>query len=380
MRTTPVKILHCADIHLDSPFADRSPEKAAIRRNELRGAFSSMMTYARLNSVDIMLIAGDLFDNEYVTPDTVSIVLREFKDNKSCRFVISPGNHDPYTQNSVYDKIEFPLNVYIFNSESLSMFSFDDLETDVYGYAFTSSSLEYNPFAGRNPSNPGRINILCAHGELGVPVSHNCPIKLTDITSSTFDYVALGHIHNSGGIEHSTGVYYGYSGCIEGRDYGECGYKGALYGEVSKRNGVFLADMRGLRFSKRRYEILNINLTGAVSEDKAYGMIYSAVAKNYGEDTSLRLVLTGEVSPTVSLSGSVIRQKLEGGLFSLQIKNNTLPLFDYEMLVKDKTIRGEFFRRLLPLLKSSDREEREDAALALRYGLSALAGNDITSD
>jgi DNA repair exonuclease SbcCD nuclease subunit len=235
MRTKPVKILHCADIHLDSPFADRSPEKAAVRRNELRGAFSSMMTYARLNGVDIMLIPGDLFDNEYVTPDTVSLVLREFKDNKSCRFVISPGNHDPYTQNSVYDKIEFPLNVYIFNSEQLSLFSFDDLETDVYGYAFTSGVLEYNPFAGRNPKDPGRMNILCAHGELGVPVSHNCPIKLTDITNSTFDYVALGHIHNSKGIEHSNGVYYGYSGCIEGRDYGECGYKGALYGEISKK-------------------------------------------------------------------------------------------------------------------------------------------------
>jgi DNA repair protein SbcD/Mre11 len=379
MRTTPVKILHCADIHLDSPFADRSPEKAAVRRNELRGAFSSMMTYARLNSVDIMLIAGDLFDNEYVTPDTVSLVLREFKDNKSCRFIISPGNHDPYTQNSIYDKIEFPLNVYIFNSAQLSLFSFDDLETDVYGYAFTSSELEYNPFAGRNPSNSGRINILCAHGELGVSVSHNCPIKLTDITNSTFDYAALGHIHNSSGIEHSNGVYYGYSGCIEGRDYGECGYKGALYGEISKKNGIFVADMRGLRFSKRRYEILNINLTGTVNQDIAYDKIYSAVGKNYGEDTSLRLILTGDISPAVSLSDSVIRQKLEGGLFSLQIKNNTLPLFDYAILGKDKTIRGEFFRRLLPLFEGSE-EERETAALALRYGLSALAGNDITSD
>ncbi|MHB1155113.1 MAG: metallophosphoesterase family protein [Eubacteriales bacterium] len=379
MKPTPVKILHCADIHLDSPFTDRSPEKAAVRRNELRGAFSSMMTYARLNAVDIMLIAGDLFDSQYVTPDTVSLVLREFSGNKFCRFIISPGNHDPYTQNSIYDKIEFPSNVYIFDNDRLSYFSFDDLETDVYGYAFTSPLLEYNPFAGHKPENPDRLNILCAHGEIGVPVSHYCPINLTDITTGGFDYVALGHIHNSSGITQINGVYYGYSGCIEGRDFGECGYKGALYGEISKKNRVCNADIRGLRFSKRRYEILSINLTGAVSEETAYDKIYTAVRKNYSDDTSLRLNLEGEISPSVSLSESVIRQKLESGLFSLQIKNNTLPLFDYSMLEKDKTIRGEFFRRLLPFLQGSD-EQRENAALALRYGLSALTGNDITSD
>lgn len=379
MKTTPVKILHCADIHLDSPFADRSPEKSAVRRNELRGAFSSMMTYARLNSVDIMLIAGDLFDNRYVTPDTVSLVLREFSSNKSCRFVISPGNHDPYTQNSIYNKIEFPSNVFIFDSDRLSFFSFDDLKTDVYGYAFTSPSLEYNPFSGQKPENPDRLNLLCAHGEIGVPVSHNCPINLTDITAGGFDYVALGHIHNSNGITQTNGVYYGYSGCIEGRDFGECGYKGALYGEFLKKNRVCNTDIRGLRFSKRRYEILNVNLTGTISEITAYDKISAAVRKNYSDDTSLRLVLEGEISPSVSLNESVIRQKLESGLFSLQIKNNTLPLFDYSMLEKDKTIRGEFFRCLLPFFKGSD-EQRENAALALRYGLSALAGNDITSD
>lgn len=379
MRDKPIKILHCADIHLDSPFADSSPEKAAVRRNELRGSFSSMMTYARLNNTDIMLIAGDLFDSEYVTPETVSLVLREFNGNRSCRFVISPGNHDPYSQNSVYEKVDFPPNVYIFDSEELSLFSFDDLETDVYGYAFTSPVLEYNPFAGKKPHDPRRINLLCAHGELGASVSHNCPIKPADITSGAFDYIALGHIHNSGGIERAGNAFYGYSGCLEGRDFGECGYKGALYGEISKKNGVFSADIRGLRFSKRRYEILNIDLTGAPDNDTAYKIIFDAAERKFGDDTSLRLVLGGDVSPSVNISENVIRQRLEGSLFSLQIINNTLPLFDYEMLENDKTIRGEFFRQILPMFEGSA-EDRETAALALRYGLRSLAGNDLLAD
>lgn len=374
----PVKILHCADIHLDSPFADRRPEKAAVRRNELRGVFSSMMTYARLNAVDIMLIAGDLFDCQYITSDTVSLVQRAFSDNKKCRFVISPGNHDPFSQNSIYDKTEFPSNVYIFDSERLSFFSFDELETDVYGYAFTSPDLDYNPFSGRKPENSSRINLLCAHGELGVSASHNCPIKIADLTESGFDYAALGHIHNSSGIKQTNGVYYGYSGCIEGRDFGECGYKGALCGEISKQNGVFRANLRGLRFSKRRYEILTVNLTGETETDAVYDKIFTSILKNYGDDTSLRLILEGNISPNVNINNIYIRQKLENTLFSLQIINKTFPLFDYAMLENDKTIRGEYFRRMLPFLNTDD--ERENASLALRYGLSALAGNDITPD
>ncbi|MDD4772066.1 MAG: DNA repair exonuclease [Eubacteriales bacterium] len=378
MEPISVKVLHCADIHLDSPFADRDPEKAAVRRSELRGAFSSLMTYARLNEADIVLIAGDLFDSEFVTSETISLVLREFARNASCRFVISPGNHDPYTQNGIYDKTDFPPNVYIFDDNRLSVFSFDDLNTDVYGYAFTSPSLEYNPFAGRRPENSGRLNILCAHGELGAAASLNCPIKLTDITSGGFDYVALGHIHNSDGVSLANGVYYGYSGCLEGRDFGECGYKGALFGSINKTDGVCKADIRGLRFSKRRYEILTLNLTGMTDAEAVYDKISAAVEKKYGNDTSLRLVLEGEISPSLILSESIIRQNLEN-LFSLQIKNNTLPLFDYALLEKDQTIRGEYFRCLLPLLQG-DEADRSDAALALRYGFSALAGSDIPAE
>ena len=53
------------------------------------------------------------------------------------------------------------------------------------------------------------------------------------------------------------------------------------------------------------------------------------------------------------------------------------PLLDYDELMNDISIRGAFFRELLPKLNSDDEEERKTAAAALRYGLSALEGNDI---
>ena len=187
-----IKILHCADLHLDSPFSLDDIKKSEIRRAELRGAFTSMMLYAKTEGVDIMLMAGDLFDSEYVSRDTAALMSREFSSNPNCRFVIAPGNHDPYTPESVYARVTFPDNVYIFDGDKLSYFAFDELGVDVYGYAFTSPALRANPFAGKRPRNPDRLNLLCAHGELGAVASQYCPIPLSDVRESGFDYIALG--------------------------------------------------------------------------------------------------------------------------------------------------------------------------------------------
>lgn len=56
-----VKIMHTGDIHLDSPFSSLTSRQAEVRRNELRAAFTSMMTYAKMNNTDLLLIAGRRF-------------------------------------------------------------------------------------------------------------------------------------------------------------------------------------------------------------------------------------------------------------------------------------------------------------------------------
>lgn len=131
------KILHIADVHLDSPFSLLDPQKSQARRNELRGTFTSAMMYAKMEKYDIVIIAGDLFDCEFVTRETMDLITSQFAANPNCKFVIAPGNHDFYSSASPYSKTKFPENVYIFTSETLTCFRFDDIGVDVYGYAFT---------------------------------------------------------------------------------------------------------------------------------------------------------------------------------------------------------------------------------------------------
>ncbi len=361
-----MKFIHSADIHLDSPFALLPPDRAAVRRNEIRAAFTSMLLYARLNACDMVILSGDIIESAYATRDTANLLIREFEAMPKVKIIIAPGNHDPYEKGSLWSSQSFPDNVFIFDSDKLSYFSFDDLNTDVYGFAFTSNTLESNPFAGMSPLNPDRVNIIAAHGDLTSPISKKCPITKAEIEATGCNYVALGHIHNTTGIAVAGKTHYGYSGCLEGRDFGECGHKGAIVVEIDDDKRV---TTRGIRFSKKRYEILTLDVTGSTSVEDAREKFRTAYAKSgFSADTILRLVLEGSVAPEFSAAMSDFSENI------VEFVDNTSPTYDADYLQNDPGIRGAFYRELLPLLQSDDVAKRRVAAEALRLGLREIQG------
>mgnify|MGYP000870584768 CR=1 FL=1 len=171
-----IKVLHTGDIHLDSPFSGLSPDRAELRRAELRSAFTSMMTYARTGDIDIVLVTGDLFESRYITRETAELVTGEFS-RVGCPVIVSPGNHDPYTHGSIWEKIKMPDNVKVFSSDVLQCFSFPELNTDVYGYAFVSGEMTSVPLASASVADRGRINLICAHADMTSPLSHSAPLS-----------------------------------------------------------------------------------------------------------------------------------------------------------------------------------------------------------
>jgi len=372
-----VKILHTGDIHLDGPFTLEDAGTSEARREELRGTFRAAIEYIRANGVQICLIAGDMFDSEYAMRETVNMMVDEFARTPGCKFVISPGNHDFYTPNGVYATTDFPANVHVFKTRDVERLEFPELGCDVYGYAFTGPFMERNPIVDMRPADGSRINILCAHADTASPISKYCPLTEADISGSGFDYIALAHIHNSTGILRSGDTVYAYSGCLEGRDYSECGYKGAIVGTISKLDGAATVSLSGMRFSKRRYADERINVTGISAPAEATEKLKDLIeTKKFGEDTLLRVTFEGSVAPDLRILPADFASAVTE-LYSFEMIDRTLPLFDAEKLSADNTIRGAYFRKLLPLLQNGTQDEREIAAAALRYGMGALDGADI---
>ena len=367
-----IKIFHCADIHLDSPFSLYSPREAESRRTELRAAFTGALMFAREQGADLFLISGDLFDGEFVTRDTLELLSREFRRSADMRFFIAPGNHDHLGPGSPYNNVSFPPNVHVFGKERECV-RIDELGADIYGFGFDSQTMISSPVAGWQGLDPRRINILVCHGDTSSPHSETGPVTMGDIAASGFDYIALGHIHKGTGVMSFNGVSYAYPGCLEGRGFDELGYKGALFGTVDKGR----ADLKSYRFSNRRYELAEVDLTGIADKSEALEVIRRGI-KQYVDDTALRLTLTGELKQAFVILPNEIGTGREFP-YSIELIDNTFIAPNIGELEKTNTIKGIFCRNLAARISASPEgsEERRIYTLALKYGLAALDGRSV---
>lgn len=360
-----IRVLHCADLHLDTPFSLHSAREGERRRTELRSDLSSLMLLVRQAEVQVCLMSGDLFDGENTTKETREMFAKEFAGCPGCHFFIAAGNHDPLTDRSVYRTLRFPENVHIFGSEKECV-RLDGLGTDVYGFSFDGKNGGQNPMTGYPKKDPSRINLLCVHGELdGAKDSENAPFALRDLGESGFDYVALGHYHNGTGLQCENGVYWAYSGCIEGRSFDETGSKGILLGNIGKGQ----AEMRFVRIGKRKYEIAECDVSG-LSRPEVLEKLRS-LARPYGEMTALRIVLTGETAEGLLFLPEEIGMPPEYP-YAITLIDRTVQKPDLTELEQSSTLRGVFYRMMKEKIARGEADEQ-----ALRYGLLALDDRNV---
>ncbi len=366
-----IRILHSADLHLDSPFRSLGAGQSEARREEQRELFRALICAAKNRRADLLLIAGDLFDSGFTSSSTLKFVA-DMLATLDCPVIISPGNHDPYREGGVYSAV-FPSNVRIFTSEKISSFYFPKLNVCVHGYAFTGVAHEAAPLAEPLKLDPSKINILCAHTDLDMPTSKNAPIMKKELAASGFDYAALGHIHNPPPVEKLGKTLTAYSGCIEGRSYDECGYGGIIEVNIDMDS----IKHERIRLAKHRYMIEKIDITGCENDTETLEKLRARLAiSNYGDDTALRIRLIGAVPPSYTPSTRALKEAIRG-LYAVDIKDETSPILDHGELSEDMSIRGEFYRELIRRMKDGTPEERKTAAEALRIGLSALEGKPI---
>ncbi|MBQ4605716.1 MAG: DNA repair exonuclease [Clostridia bacterium] len=363
-----LKVLHTGDLHLDAAFASLDTRRAQIRKNEMRAAFTSMMTYARMNGIDVVLMAGDIFDGRYVTRETLQLMQKEFEKFEGI-ICIASGNHDYADTSSVWRNTAFPDNVHLFLDPELTSVSFPEKNLTVWGYGFSSKDLTECPFAGRQIADPGQINLLVCHCDITNGRGTDAPVTTADLRSFGADYTAMGHIHNPP----QAGEKWAYCGCLEPRDFSETGPKGACVVEIEKEGTQSSVRMKRVRFSKRRYETGTLDVTGCTTmEDVRAATADYITGAKYGEDTLLLLRYMGTPADGLVINGDLLGDM---GLFCLKIEDRTTP--DLETLAADSGIRGAFYRTLAPALASEDADEKETALRALRYGLAAIAGENI---
>ena len=367
-----MKLLHTADLHLDSPFSALGLEEAQARRQGQRELLKRIFDCAREENCDLILMAGDVFDDRYVTPETEALFL-ELLERTPCQVVISPGNHDPFVEGSFYQKNTQIERLHVFAESALSYFDFPQWNTRVYGYAFRGQSMQESPLSFAEPASEGAgIRLLCAHGDLMAPLSKYGPITISDIVKFDIKYAALGHVHKAPEPVVTEGAWIGYSGIPEGRSFDETG-EGGVWIVTVEEGGVVACERRIL--SERSYVTAELDVTSLGGEEEILSAIKKEAERHLNtKGAHLRLRLVGSMDPRVSF------RRLVDSNPSVELRNETVPSLSGESLKQDVTIRGALYRTLYPSLISGDREERLRALRALQIGLAAIDERDIPSE
>lgn len=353
-----MRMLHAADLHLDSPLSSLPAPQAAQRRRELRDLPLRLAQLAQAEGVDVVLLPGDLLDADRVYPQSVQALMQALGE-LSIPVFIAPGNHDPYTPQSPYATAQWPGNVHIFSTPGMAAVELPALGAVVHGCAFTSPHREDSPLAGYTVPQDGRLHILCLHGEMA-PAGRYAPILPGQLAAAGAHYAALGHVHRCSGLQREGNTFWAYPGCPEGRGFDEAGEKGCLIVDVTHQGTT----AKFVPLCCRKYRIQEVTVD----------TLYQTLAGLEYSDDLVRLTLTGEaetVPPLASTAGQAAPH-----FFYVELTDTTtLPQRLWQRAGED-SLTGLFLRTMDQKIRAASPEEQPRLILATRFGLAALEGEE----
>ncbi len=374
----PIRFIHTADVHLDTSFsATGFPARLGHRKREaIRATFRRILEDARRESVDLVLIAGDLFEGDRVTPDTIEYLKQQFSALGAIRVFIAPGNHDPFMRGSPYCEETWPANVRIFDAEEFRSVDLPDLGIRVAGCGFTRTRVQEHLFPGLQPMDAERVNVVVAHGSdlARVPSgkSGHGPFTVDEIAGKNVHYCALGHYHEQRPVDNPVdGTQVWYSGIPEGRGWDEEGQGGYLLVEIA--GGRVQVERRTC--GEHPLRTLSVNCDELTSREQ----IIDAILAHGVLDarTILRVRLAGVIDPRLDLSTAELEARLADEVLHVFFDDQTVPALDYEAIASENTLKGRFARTMNERIGKASGREREVLERARFYGLEALVGREV---
>ena len=228
-----VRFIHCADLHIDTPFKGLSevhPELREILYQSTYRSFQNIIDLAIREEVDCVLIAGDIFDSANKSLHAQIKFrngLKRISDAGIPSFVVH-GNHDPLDSWSA--SLEWPEPVTIFGGEGVThhpLIREGHVIARIFGISFSERAITDNlslRFENHDHEIPA-IGLL--HSNVGKNTGHEpyAPASIKDLSSRGMDHWSLGHVHNHLILKEAHPVIV-YPGSAQATDPRETGPRG----------------------------------------------------------------------------------------------------------------------------------------------------------
>jgi DNA repair exonuclease SbcCD nuclease subunit len=368
-----LRLLHTADVHLGARHTDLG-ERAAVLRERQFTAFRVTVDLAVAEAVDLVLIAGDLFDSNTQPRRSVERVAAELGRlaKASIRTVIIPGTHDVYDGASIYRSYDLaamarttPEWIAVLTPEQPNVW-LASLDTVVHGRVFDTKRAPKSPLAGFDVRMDRRATwrIGMVHGALAIPGKTDTDeVVFTEdeISRTGLDYLALGHWHSA--IEGRAGnVTYAYSGAPEPVAIDQVGAGQVLLVTLDDRGGRHQVSIEPKQVGQTRSEKLELDVSGIASQPALIEVVRSHADSNLVLD----VLLKGLLPDSLDLDMDEVARALAPSFLRFRVRDLTIPASPEGTLPPPDTVLGAFVRnvqaRISELEKAASTGAAESAA------------------
>ncbi len=382
-----MKFIHIADSHLDAKFdnligKDNLSQK---RRIEQRDVFTKAIEYAKNNDVDYVFISGDLYEDASINHSTIEYINNLFKEISNIKIIITPGNHDPYIKQSIYDTYKFNNNVYVFDEFILTKKEFEDV--NIYGLAF-NDFFENSINLSNIELDKNKYNILVMHGDLNASQEQEYkfnPVQEKELQALGFDYIALGHIHKNNYDENKNIMY---PGSLTSLGFDEPDLHGLIYGELNEQG----LTTKFVPLDTREFKQIELDVKDILDENdliyKITNVVNNDLIKSKKEleislenpnshydfsylDSS-KYVVMYEIYLVGNRNFDIDIKRVNNLVDNdniIKIKDKTELSFDLNKIAKESTLRGVFVQKIL---EKQDDYSKEEIDKALEIGLGIM--------
>jgi exonuclease SbcD len=346
-----LRLLHTADVHLGARHTDLG-ERAAMLRERQFAAFRATIDLALAESVDLVLIAGDLFDSNTQPRRSVERVAAELARlfRASIRVVIIPGTHDVYDGASIYrsydlvDMAKASSDMLVVLTHARPEVVFEPLQAVVYGRIFDTKRAGRSPLAGFKVREDmgGTWKIGMVHGSLVIPGRTDADaVTFTEeeIAQTGLDYLALGHWHSA--VEGRAGnVTYAYPGSPEPLAADQEGAGQVLLVTLDERGGHHVVTVEGKRVGQTRFQKLDLDISAIKSQPD----LIDQLSRHADDNVILDVQLTGLQPDQLDLDLDEVERAVAPSFLHFRIRDLAIPTLPEGPEAPPDTVLGAFMR------------------------------------
>jgi len=389
-----LRLLHTADVHLGARHADLG-EQAAAQRERQFAAFKAAVDLAIAEGIDIVLVAGDLFDSNTQPRRSVERVAAELKRlvEAKIRTVIIPGTHDVYDRSSLYRVHDLAAMAGSTAHDDLVTVLTPDrpsvhlkaCDVVVHGPVFATKRAPHSPLRDLKVAGDKTASwhVGMVHGSLAIPDrtdGDEVVITREEIEATGLDYLALGHWHSTQQGK-AGATTYAYSGAPEPVAVTQDGAGKVLLVQLDEAAYARAVTIVERTVGKTRFEKLDVDAAALAGQPA----LLKQLAAKANPDLVLDVRLTGVRPDELDVSTDEVEEQLKGSFLKIRVRDASIPALTKGSLPSPDTIPGAFIRNVegrIAELEASGSDEANAEATELRdilrLGRLLLAGHEVT--